>query len=123
MADAGSQGMIQTSTTECNHGTEDRVVEGDYFVGVGFNLGGMVSDPWTVSPSVLEEVRSAFRDMDSSFWDEAMGHELTFSREKEQHFSVTLRPGEKVSVVQLVGNYGPYIVRAPTGLMYSSEDC
>ena len=83
----------------------------------------MVADPWTVSPSVLEEVRAAFVDMDNSFWDEAMADEMTFSRETEQHFSVSLRPGQRVIVEQLVGTYGPYIVRAPTNVMYSSENC
>ena len=123
MVEAESLGMVETAVTECNIGSTDQLVEGVFTVGVGFNFGGMVADPWTVSPSVLEEVRSAFMVMDNSFWDEAMEHELTFSRETEEHFSVTLRPGQRVAVVQLVGTYGPYIVRAPTNVMYSSQNC
>ena len=123
MEEAESLGMVETTETECNLGISDQVVDGVFTVGVGFNFGGMVADPWTVSPSVLEEVRSAFTDMDNTFWDVAMEHELTFSRETEEHFSVTLRPGQKVSVVQLVGTYGPYIVRAPTNVMYSTQNC
>ena len=123
MAEAESQGMVETSETECNLGINDQEVEGVYTVGVGFNYGGMVADPWTVSPSVQEEVRAAFMAMDNSFWAEAMGHELTFSRETEQRFSATLRPGQRVSVVQLVGTYGPYIVRSPTNVMFSVKNC
>ena len=123
MDEAESLGMVETTVTECNTGSTDQLVEGVFTVGVGFNFGGMVADPWTVSPSVLEEVRSAFIDMEDSFWDEAMEHELTFSRETEENFSVTLRPGQRVAVEQLVGTYGPYIVRAPTNVMYSSQNC
>ena len=123
MAEAESLGMMETTETECNHAATDKVVEGDFKVGVSFISGDMVADPWTVSPSVLEEVRSSFVDMDNSFWDEAMEDEMTFSRETEQHFSVSLRPGQRVVVEQLVGTYGPYIVRSPTNVMYSSENC
>ena len=80
MAEAESLGMVETAETECNLGFSDQVVDGVFTVGVSFNFGGMVADPWTVSPSVLEEVRSAFMDMDNTFWDVAMEHELTFSR-------------------------------------------
>ena len=123
MADAESKGMIPTNSTVCNYGTTDMVVEGEYLIGVGFEHGGRVSDPWTLTPSVLEEIKSSFNATMNGFWDSAMGHELTFNKETVQHFSVTLRPRKRITVNQLVGTYGPYIVRAPTNVMYSSEDC
>ena len=117
-----SMGQIRTTSTECNLGTSDVTTSVTHFVGIGFNNTSSFP-PWAITSSVQEEVKSGFEAANNPDWAEALTNVETFHPESERSFTTTLRPRKKLSVVQLTGLYGPYIVHDPTNILYITESC
>jgi len=117
-----SMGQIRTTSTECNLGTSDVTTSVTHFVGIGFNNTSSFP-PWAITSSVQEEVKSGFEAANNPDWAEALTNVETFHPESERSFTTTLRPRKKLSVVQLTGLYGPYVVHDPTNILYITESC
>ena len=121
MEDAVSLGRVITSSTQCNYGTQDVTIQGTYSVGLEFDTDFVT--PWDLTKSVQEEVMSAFSALFSVDWDQASSNVATFQPSTEQRYTVTLAPGTKSSVVQLVGKYGPYHVQSAASVSFITVNC
>ena len=121
MGDALSHGNVITSSTQCNYGTHDVTIQGTYNVGLEF--GFPFDNQWELTKSVQEEVMSAFSALHSPDWVQASSNVATFQPRTEQSYTVTLKPGTKSSVVQLVGFYGPYHVQSAASVSFITLNC
>ena len=93
-----------------------------HFVGIGFDNTSSFP-PWTITSSVQEEVKSGFEAANNPAWASAMANGETFHPQSERSFTTTLKPRKRLSVVQLTGLYGPYVVHDPTNILYITESC
>jgi len=117
-----SLGQIRTASTECNYSPSDVSTQVIHYVGVGFN-DTRAFEPWTVTSSVEEEVKSGFQAANNPIWSSALASGESFRSQTKISHSATLKPGKRLSVIQLTGLYGPYVVHDSTNILYITESC
>lgn len=124
---ARSEGLVMGDRTVCNTGSMP--VATKMTLRQGTELGVNAPYPWTLTASLLQEVKAAFQAGltdstldDAISWSFEMAGGVAFQRIQETTMNVTVQPSTRAYLVQLTGAYGPYVVRG-TNVILREEAC